>query len=785
MKFSENWLREFVNPALDSAELGHVLTMAGLEVEALEPVAPIFSQVVVAQILSAEKHPDADRLQVVRVDVGQSQPLQIVCGASNARAGLKAPCALVGAKLPGFDIKQAKVRGVESFGMMCSAKEIGLAEEATGLLELSDNASVGQDILTYFDLNDKVFELKLTPNRSDCLSVLGVARDVAALTNSEIYLPEVITAAVSNTQQKLVRVQAQEACPRYCGRVISIVNAAAPTPDWIIRRLERSGLRSISSIVDITNYVLLEMGQPLHAFDLGKLSGDIQVRYAKDKEKLNLLNEQEVELQADMLVIGDDNGAVALAGIMGGSATAVSDTTTDIFLESAFFAPSAITGRARRLSISTDSSYRFERGVDFAATRMNLERATQLILDICSGNAGEITEVTGQLPSRAQVKLRVSQVVAVLGIAFSQDAIAELLTRLQFTFTSKDGEFLVTPPSYRFDLTLEEDLIEEVVRLHGYEQLPAIAPDSSLNMLPDAESVRGLSSLRQALVAADYFEAITYSFVDAAWEKDLTSNSDPITLRNPIASNMSVMRSSLMGGLLNALNYNLNRNQSRVRLFEIGACFSKTGHEGYTQHTRIAGICYGDALPEQWGDAARRVDFYDVKADVEKLVGTNARFVAAQHPALHPGQSASIWLGDAEVGVVGTLHPRWQQEYDLPQSAVLFELDVAVLLSVPVPVFTEVPKFPSIRRDLAVLVDESVTFQAMLDAMRKAANSVVVDIGLFDIYRGQGIEKGKKSLAFLVLMQDTQKTLTDQDADSAMQGLIETLRQQFGAILRS
>lgn len=783
MKFSENWLREFVNPALDSAALDHVLTMAGLEVEALESVAPTFTQVVIGHIVGAEKHPDADRLQVLRVDVGQAEPLQIVCGAANAKVGLKAPCALVGAQLPGFDIKQAKVRGVESFGMMCSAKEIGLAEEATGLLELPVDAIVGQNIRDYFDLNDQVFELKLTPNRSDCLSVLGVARDVAALTNTPLNLPKINAAVVTSQQKMNVVVDAAQACPRYCGRVVNGVNAQAAIPAWMVHRLERSGLRSISAIVDITNYVLLEMGQPLHAFDLKKLVGDVQVRLAKEGEKVTLLNEQEVTLQSDMVVIADNSGAIALAGIMGGNSTAVSDITTDVFLESAFFAPSAITGRARRLGLSTDSSYRFERGVDFAATRNCLERATQLILEICGGNAGEISEVSAPLPSRHPVKLRVDRAIAVLGIPLTHTTIADLLTRLQFEFSSTTDAFLVTPPSHRFDITIEEDLIEEIIRLHGYEALPALAPASAMHMLPAPESVRSLRDLRQVLVAADYFEAITYSFVDASWEHNLTQNAKPITLRNPIASNMSVMRSSLMGGLLDALCYNINRNQARVRLFEIGACFSN--ENGYAQSTKLAGLCYGSAAPEQWGEASRRVDFYDVKADVEQLVGAGVRFLAAQHPALHPGQCASVYLGDKQIGILGTLHPRWQQHYDLPQSAVLFELEAAALTTQLVPTFTEVPKFPAIRRDMAVVVDENVAVQAMLDAMLKTANEAVSEVALFDIYRGAGIEQGKKSLAFLVLMQDTQKTLTDEDADSVMQGLLKTLQQQFGASLRS
>jgi phenylalanyl-tRNA synthetase beta chain len=785
MKFSENWLRSYVDPALSSDALNHLLTMAGLEVEAQEPVAPAFHGVVVAQILSAEKHPDADRLQVLRVDVGQGEPLQIVCGAANARAGLKSACALVGAELPGFAIKRAKVRGVESFGMMCSEKELGLAEDGAGILELPDDAEIGCDIRAEFDLDDQVFELKLTPNRSDCLSVAGIARDVSALTGAPLCLPETPAVVVTSAERKPVRVEASQACPRYCGRVIRGVDAGAQTPLWMQRRLERSGLRSISAIVDITNYVLLETGQPLHAFDLARLHGDIVVRQARAGEALALLNDQRAQLQADMLVIADDSGPVALAGIMGGASTAVSDATTDVFLESAFFAPAAIAGRARRLALSTDSSYRFERGVDFDATRVCLERATALILEICGGNAGEISEQVGQLPARNAVRLRVTKAADVLGIALDQARIAELLTRLQFGLKKTDDGFLVTPPSYRFDIAIEEDLIEEIVRLHGYEHLPALPPASpALAMLPEPEGRRSMASLRHLLADADYFEAITYSFVEAAWERDLMGNPAPIPLKNPIASNMSVMRSGLWGGLLDALQYNLNRKQARVRLFEIGACFHAEGGS-YREVTRMAGLAYGDAFPEQWGEATRSVDFFDVKADVEALAGSRARFEPAQHPALHPGQTARILLDGNVIGWIGALHPRWQQHYGLPRVAVLFELELAALLAVPVPAFVEFPKFPPVRRDIAVVVDEKVAVQDMLEAIHEVADEVVSEVGLFDIYRGKGIPENKKSVAFLVLMQDTQRTMTDEDADAVMKKTIAVLVQKFGASLRS
>jgi len=784
MKFSESWLRAFVNPALNSAELDHVLTMAGLEVEALEGVAPDFNHVVVAQIISAEKHPDADRLQICRVDVGQAEPLQIVCGATNARAGLKAPCAMVGAVLPGFNIKQAKVRGVESFGMMCSSKELGLAEESSGLLELPADAPVGQDIRDYLDLNDKLFTLKLTPNRSDCLSILGVARDVAALTGAPLNVQQPHVASVQHASKKPVKVAQSEACPRYCGRVITGVNATAKTPDWMVQRLERSGLRSISPVVDITNYVLLEMGQPLHAFDLAKLVGDVSVRFARSGEQIELLNGQVVELQADMLVISDDNGAIALAGIMGGAITAVSDTTTDIFLESAFFAPAAITGKARRLGLSTDSSYRFERGVDFAATRVALERATQLVQEICGGMAGEITEEIAVLPARQPIRLRVAKAQAILGIPLDAKVVADVFTQLQFAFRIEGDAFLVTPPSYRFDLSIEEDLVEEIVRMHGYEHVPALPPQSQLGMLPANESRLQVLDLRSRLVAEDYREAVTYSFVDEAWERNLQGNDAPIRLRNPIASNMSVMRSSMWGGLIESLLYNLNRRQERVRLFEVGACFAASGQD-FSEVTRISGLCYGSVTPEQWGDAACDVDFYDLKADVEVLTGGRARYEAAQHPALHPGQSARVLLDGTAIGWMGGLHPQWQQHYQLPRGVMLFELDVAPLLERGLPVFAGVAKFPPVRRDMALVVDESLPVQALMDTLEEARSGVVTEIALFDQYRGKGVPEGQKSLAFRVVMQDTQKTLTDEEVDATMAKLVAVAAQKFGAELRS
>jgi len=784
MQFSENWLRSLVNTDLDSQALGHALTMAGLEVEEMQPVAASFSKVVVAKILSAEKHPDADRLQVCKVDVGLAEPLQIVCGAANARAGLIAPCAMVGAELPGISIKQAKVRGVESFGMMCSSKELGISAEATGLLELDSDAVVGQDIREYLDLNDHLYTLKLTPNRSDCLSVTGIARDVAAITGADTRF-EAITPAVAELQQtKNVQIAEFAACPRYCGRLMSGINAKAPTPAWMVKRLERSGLRSISAVVDITNYVLLALGQPMHAFDAAKLSGDINVRFAKAGESLELLNDQTIELKADDLVIADAQGAVALAGIMGAKPTAVSDETTDVFLESAFFVPSVIAGKARRLGLSTDSSYRFERGVDFGNTRNALEYATALILQICGGKAGAVTEVIGTLPVRQPVQLRMSRLVSVLGITFEQEKVAQLLTQLGFSYVVTGDVFTVTPPSYRFDITIEEDLIEEVARLHGYDHIPATPPVATLTMLAASERQLHLNQLRDTLVAAGYQEVVTYSFVDESWERDLLGNTAPIKLINPIASNLSVMRTSLWGGLLDTLSYNLNRKQDRAFLFEIGAVYHQEAG-AYHESTRISGLAYGSAKPEQWAASNGDVDFFDVKANVDALIGAQHSYEKAEHSALHPGQSARILLNGKAVGWLGKLHPKWQQHYDLPKSTYLFEIDAGVILSRQLPVYHEVSKLLPIRRDVAIVLDENIAIETVLSAIKKADIPLILDVALFDLYQGKGIAENKKSLALSVLMHDTQKTLTDGDADTVIANLLQLLQNNFGAVLRN
>jgi phenylalanyl-tRNA synthetase beta chain len=783
MQFSENWLRSFVNPAMDTQALSHALTMTGLEVEELTPVAPAFEKIVIGEIVSVMKHPDADRLQVCQVNVG-SQTLQIVCGASNARVGLKAPCALVGAELPGISIKQAKVRGVESFGMMCSSKELGLAADATGLLELPANAPVGQDIREHLDLNDHLFTLKLTPNRADCLSILGIARDVVAMTGAPLVLPEIATPNLVTDNTIPVHVLASESCPAYYGRVIEGVNAQTASPDWMVRRLERSGIRSISALVDITNYVLLELGQPMHAFDLAKLQKHIEVRFAQKDEQLALLNGNTVKFAQDDLVIADVTGPIALAGIMGGELTSVSETTQSIFLESAFFVPDVIAGKARRIGLSTDSSYRFERGVDFGNTKHALERATQLVLSICGGSAGPITQSLANLPVRNQVKLRYSRLQSVLGIEIPYATVGQLLTQLGFTYTDNNEVFLVQAPSYRFDIAREEDLIEEIARLYGYDKIPAITPHANLTMLECAESTQNSAVLRDALQSQGYQEVITYSFVEEAWEKDLLGNPLPIRLKNPIASNLSVMRSGLWGGLLDVLSYNLNRKQDRALLFEMGSSYHAAA-SGYEEQQKVAGLFYGDFQPEQWSSSKREVDFYDVKATVDMLTHQQAEYRVESHSALHPGQTARIYINGQAQGWLGKLHPKWQQHYNLAKSAFLFELNVQALLATSVPSYQEVSKFLGVRRDIAVIVDVNIQVQSMIQAVKSANIPLLQHIQLFDVYQGKGIAENKKSLAFLVLIQDTHKTLVDTEAEAAMAELLKILENQFGAELRN
>ncbi len=784
MQFSEYWLRQFVNPSLSTDELGHAMTMAGLEVEKTEPVAHAFNHVVIGEIVATDKHPDADRLKVCKVKVDSNESLQIVCGAPNARLGLKVACAKMGAVLPGFAIKQAKLRGVESFGMLCSAEELGISTDAAGIIELPSDAPVGKSLRDYLVLDDQLYTLKLTPNRADCLSILGVARDVAAITGATLTPPVIATLVTDGTKKLTVSVSEPEACPAYFGRLVKGVNAKADTPMWMQRALGRSGVNSISAIVDITNYVLLELGQPMHAFDSAKLHGAINVRFAQMGETIKLLDGNDVKLANDDLVIADEDGAIALAGVMGGEPTSVTETTTSIFLESAFFTPNVMAGKARRLGLSTDSSYRFERGVDYGNTKNVLDRAAALVLEICGGQVGEVTSVVGNLPVRNTVTLRHARLLSVLGLEISKQDTGKLLTQLGFNFEETSAGFSVQAPSYRFDIAREEDLIEEVARLHGYDRIAAVAPTASLKILPTSESTLNAVWLKDVMQARGYQEIVTYSFVEESWETGLLKNNSPIKLKNPIASNMSVMRSSLFGGLLDALVYNLNRKQGRAMLFELGTTFHRN-QTGYKEQNNIAGLCYGSALPEQWGDEDRDIDFYDAKATVDSLTRHQVQYKQEEHPALHPGQTARIYMQDKPIGWLGKLHPKWQQKYDLPKSTMLFELETTPLLEGELPKYNEVSKFLAVRRDISILVDHDIEAQSIIDAAYKANIPLLQEIRLFDIYQGKGVPENKKSLAFLILMQDTNKTLIDTEAESATADLLKLLENKFNARLRN
>lgn len=808
MQFSESWLRTLVDPKMTSDELSHLLTMSGLEVEEVEPVVPPFSNVVVAKVVEVAKHPNADRLNVCQVDAGTGTLLNIVCGAPNVRPGMKVPCAMAGAKLPPgedgkpFEIKVGKLRGVESQGMLCSARELKLSEEHGGLLELPDDAPVGQNFRDYYQLNDLKFTIKLTPNKADCLSVLGVAREVSALTGTPLKEPTYKKVAV-NTDEKLpVKVSAPDLCGRFSGRVIRGLNAKAQTPDWMKRRLERSGQRPISALVDISNYVMLELGRPSHVFDLDKIHGGLDVRWGKPGETIKLLNGNTIEVDSWVGVIADDKELESLAGIMGGDSSAVSLETTNIYLEAAFWWPQAIQGRARRYNFSTDAAHRFERGVDYATTVEHIERITALIVEICGGKetmVGPVDDHVVNLPQRKPVSMRTARAVRVIGVDISDDQIADIFTRLHLEFTREPGLFTVTPPSYRFDIEIEEDLIEEIARVYGFENIPALPPVAPNTMRIAPENTRSMFAVRRQLADADYQEVVNFSFVEDAWEADFAGNGNPIRLQNPIASQMSVMRSSLVGSLVANVRYNLNRKVNRVRLFEVGAVFLSNPSiqdgplsvAGYDQPKRVAAIAYGPVVEEQWGAPTRNVDFFDIKADLEALFAPKTlKFEKVEHPALHPGRSANVLLDGRAIGFIGELHPRLQQKYDLPLAPVVFEVDAEALLQRDIPVYQEISKFPAVTRDIAVVVKQSVPMQDLMDtflAERQSnpACAIMQAIVLFDEYRGKGLENDEKSLAFRFTLQDTQTTLQDDKVDAAMAAFIASVEKKHGAKLRN
>jgi phenylalanyl-tRNA synthetase beta chain len=788
MKFSEQWLRTMCNPPLTGAALCDKLTMAGLEVEEATPVAPPLKGVVVGRIEAVSPHPNADRLRICTVDVGATEPLQIVCGAPNAAAGMLAPCALEGAALPGgLAIKRATVRGIESRGMLCSAKELGLDDDASGLLALEPGLAPGTALREALLLDDTAITLKITPNRADCLCVAGIARDVAAATAAPLTLPTVHATPVTFDGVRPVRVEDSAACPRFVARLIDGIDARAPTPDWMKRRLLRSGLRSISAVVDITNYAMLELGQPLHAYDDRLLDGNVVVRFAREGEQLTLLNGQALDLQSDLLLVADERKPLGLAGIMGGEHSGIADDTTRVYLEGAFWNPAVIQGKMRRLGFSSDAGYRFERGVDFDGCVRAVERATQLIIEICGGRAGPLTDALSStdLPRRDPVRVREARIARILGVTIPGDAIADVFARLGLSFSRDNGDFVVTPPSRRFDLAIEEDFIEEVARIHGYDAIPAAPSAHVQQMLPAPEALRSRQALKHTLASLDWQEIVTFGFVSAEVERVLDPSAAPVTVLNPIAAQLDVMRTSLLPGLIGTLQTNVNRKTPRVRVFELGRIFRHSG-AGFDQPLRLGGLAYGDALPEQWGDASRPAGFFDVKGDLEALAAPRRLTTAAMaHPALHPGRASAVHLDGHVAGWLGELHPRLVQHFGLPLAPVVFELDAALLLVSKLPSGRAVARVPVVRRDLALVVDNSLPAQTLLDALDAAKPPHVIALSVFDVYRGAGLTDGKKSLAILVLMQDTSRTLTDADIDATEAALLVVAREKFGASLRN
>ncbi|TWR95273.1 phenylalanine--tRNA ligase subunit beta [Pseudomonas saxonica] len=791
MKFSEQWLRGWVNPQVDRDELVARLSMAGLEVDSVTPAAGDFSGVVVGEVLSTEQHPDADKLRVCQVSNG-AETFQVVCGAPNVRPGLKIPFAMIGAQLPGdFKIKKAKLRGVESNGMLCSQAELQVGEGNDGLMELPSDAPVGEDIRVYLALEDASIEVDLTPNRGDCLSLAGLAREVGALYAAEVTRPVVAPVTVMHDEVRPVEVLAPAACPRYLGRVIRNVDLSRPTPLWMVERLRRADVRSIDAAVDITNYVMLELGQPLHAFDLAEINGGIRVRMAEEGEKLVLLDGQEVTLRSDTLVIADHTRALAIAGVMGGEHSGVSIKTRDIFLESAFFDQIAVAGKARSYGLHTDASHRYERGVDWKLAREAMERATGLLLDITGGEAGPIVEIVNEqfLPSIAPITLRAARISQMLGMEMDDSQIERLLSALGLTITAEGaGQWRVEVPSHRFDISLEVDLIEELARLYGYNRLPVRYPQARLAPQAKAEARSDLPELRRLLVARGYQEAITYSFIDPKQFELFSPGVEPLLLANPISNDMAAMRATLWPGLVKALQHNLNRQQDRVRLFESGLRF--VGQlEGLKQEPMLAGVVCGTRLPEGWAQGREVVDFFDVKADVESVLGFAGAldaftFVPGKHPALHPGQTARIERDGREVGFVGAIHPELSKTLGLDRPVFVFELVLAEVALGKMPKFQELSRFPEVRRDLALLVDREVAASAVLDVIRENAGEWLTDLRLFDVYQGKGIDPLRKSLAVGLTWQHPSRTLNDDEVNTTTQNILTSLEKRLNATLR-
>ncbi|MEO6362291.1 MAG: phenylalanine--tRNA ligase subunit beta [Caldimonas sp.] len=808
MQFPESWLREFCDPPIGTAELAERLTMAGLEVESLRPAAPPFHGVVVGHVLSVEKHPDADRLRFCQVDVGGAEPLGIVCGAPNVVAGLRVPCALVGAELPPqaeggepFRIQLGKIRGVESQGMLCSARELKLSDDHGGLLVLCADAPVGADVRDLLTLDDTIFTLKLTPNLGHALSVFGVARELAAITGAPLCLPTTPPVRVDDDARLPVRVEAADLCGRFSGRIVRNLDPRATTPAWMAERLTRCGQRTVSPLVDISNYVMFELGRPSHIFDLDKIEGGLVVRWGRAGETLTLLNGSTVEVDATVGVIADDRHVESLAGIMGGEHTAVSDTTRNVYVEAAFWWPDAVAGRSRRFNFTTDAGHRFERGVDPATTTDHIERITALIVAICGGaetRCGAIDDHVTALPRPTPVVLRIERAARVIGMALTQAECEGVMTRLGFEWTAEPGKISVVPPSWRFDLRLEEDLIEEVIRLLGFDRLPSHAAEGRVTARVASERRRGPMALRHAMAGLGWQETITFSFVDERWERDFAANTEPVRVVNPIASNCSVMRSSLIGSLVEVLRLNVSRKATRVRVFELAKVFIRDADAaaaelavaGVRQPLRLAGLAWGAEAPLQWGEAERPADFFDVKGDLESLLSpARARFVAAPHPALHPGRSAAIELDGVRIGFVGELHPRWRQAYELAGNPVVFELDAAALMTRRLPVFEPLPKQQSVWRDVAVVATRQVAHDELLAAIGAGTDGCLREATLFDIYEPKqpvaGIGEGERSLAIRLELRDDQQTLTEERIEAVVAGVVASLAGRLGVRLRS
>jgi phenylalanyl-tRNA synthetase beta chain len=791
MKIAESWLREWVDPNLDTKALSHQLTMLGHEVDGVEFEGDGIADIVIAEVLEVTKHPDADKLSLCKVSDGSGDPVDVVCGAPNVVRGMKTPFAKPGVKLPnGMKLRKAKIRGIVSNGMLCSAVELGLGEESDGIISLPQDAPVGSPLIEFLGLPDAIIDLDLTPNRGDCFSVLGIARDIAALTGAELKGASADSIAATIDESQTVELVEPAGCPRFAGRVIRGIDVAAQSPVWMTEKLRRSGLRSISPVVDITNFVMLELGQPLHAYDYSLVQGAIRPRMAKSGEKVTLLDEKEVELNDDTLIITDDSGPIGIAGIMGGLSTAVTAQTTDVFIEAAFWPQNFMAGRARAYGMHTDASLRFERGVDPKGQTRAVERATQLLLDIAGGQAGPLIDESAEeyLPVRLQITLRKDRLTRLLGLEIDDEIVAQILTSLEMTLEVIDGGWKVTAPSHRFDVAIEADLIEEVARVHGYDSIPETTSFSQSPLQTVTESSVDMAQVAATLVARDYQEIVTYSFIGAKANKAFSGIDSELVLRNPISSEMAVMRTSLWPGMTAAASANNARQQERIRLFET----SKSYHGALgsqTEVVRIAGLAYGSVVPEQWGNTSENIDYFDIKSDVEAVLALASLtgeidFVPVDHPALQSGQAANIIRNDEVIGVLGKLHPNLAKTYDLKRPVYLFELDADKTLASSTPIATEVSRFPSIRRDIAVIVDDKVSASDLVKAVSESSPGLIRGVRIFDIYRGTGIEAGRKSVAIGLILQETSRTLTDDDADLAMAATIKKLEDKFAAVLR-